>query len=188
MKACREAKANGADIALFPEMWSSGYTFPHNKEWLEQNSISLNSKYVKQFSEISLKLNMAIAITLLEKHEPKPRNTVCLFDRHGKLVYCYSKVHICETDETEKILLVVKLLLYSLSKSFIKYQQISYTFYFINAILNPSQMYCSHSMTASFILSVFIHSKKSGISPHFSTIITTYLRRRTHDLTHKSIF
>ena len=44
IKACREAKANGADIALFPEMWSSGYTFPHNKEWLEQNSISLNSK------------------------------------------------------------------------------------------------------------------------------------------------
>ena len=69
IKACREAKANGADIALFPEMWSSGYTFPHNKDWLEQNSISLNSKYVKQFSEISLKLNMAIAITLLEKHE-----------------------------------------------------------------------------------------------------------------------
>ena len=34
IKACREAKANGADIALFPEMWSSGYTFPHNKEWL----------------------------------------------------------------------------------------------------------------------------------------------------------
>ena len=32
IKACREAKANGTDIALFPEMWSSGYTFPHNKE------------------------------------------------------------------------------------------------------------------------------------------------------------
>ena len=31
IKACREAKANGADIALYPEMWSSGYTFPHNK-------------------------------------------------------------------------------------------------------------------------------------------------------------
>ena len=101
IKACREAKANGADIALFPEMWSSGYTFPHNKEWLEQNSISLNSKYVKQFSEISLKLDMAIAITLLEKHEPKPRNTVCLFDRHGKLVYRYSKVHICDFGEDD---------------------------------------------------------------------------------------
>ena len=101
IKACREAKANGADIALFPEMWSSGYTFPHNKEWLEQNSISLDSKYVKQFSEIALELDMAIAITLLEKHEPKPRNTVCLFDRHGKLVYRYSKVHICDFGEDD---------------------------------------------------------------------------------------
>ena len=44
---------------------------------------------------------MAIAITLLEKHEPKPRNTVCLFDRHGKLVYCYSKVHICDFGEDD---------------------------------------------------------------------------------------
>lgn len=101
IKACREAKANGADIALFPEMWSSGYTFPHNKEWLEQNSISLDSKYVKQFSEIASELDMAIVITLLEKHEPKPRNTVCLFDRHGKLVYRYSKVHICDFGEDD---------------------------------------------------------------------------------------
>ena len=101
IKACREAKANGADIALFSEMWSSGYTFPHNKEWLEQNSVSLDSRYVRQFSELALELDMAIAITLLEKHEPKPRNTVCLFDRHGKLVYRYSKVHICDFGEDD---------------------------------------------------------------------------------------
>ena len=101
IKACREAKANGADIALFSEMWSSGYTFPHNKEWLEQNSVSLDSRYVRQFSELALELDMAIAITLLEKHEPKPRNTVCLFDRYGKLVYRYSKVHICDFGEDD---------------------------------------------------------------------------------------
>ena len=106
IKAWREAKANGADIVLFPEMWSSGYVFPHNREWLEQNSISLDSKYVKRFSEIASELDMAIAITLLEKHEPKPRNTVCLFDRHGKLVYRYSKVHICDfgEDDDESVL------------------------------------------------------------------------------------
>lgn len=101
VKACREAKANGADIALFPEMWSSGYAFPHNKEWLEQNSVSLDSRFVKRFSEIASELDMAIAITLLEKHEPKHRNTVCLFDRHGKLVYRYSKVHICDFGEDD---------------------------------------------------------------------------------------
>ena len=94
IKACRKAKAEGADIALFPEMWSSGYVFSHNREWMEQNSVSLESEYVKMFSEIAVELDMAIAVTLLEKHEPKPRNTVCLFDRHGKPVYRYSKVHI----------------------------------------------------------------------------------------------
>lgn len=101
INACREAKAGGADIALFPEMWSSGYVFPHNREWLEQNAVSLDSQYVARFSEIAAELDMAVAITLLEQHEPKPRNTVCLFDRHGKLVYRYSKVHICDFGEDD---------------------------------------------------------------------------------------
>lgn len=101
IKACREAKEKGADITLFPEMWSCGYVFPHNEERLEQNSVSLDSRYVKRFSETASELGMAIAITLLEKHAPKPRNSVCLFDRHGKLVYHYSKVHICDFGEDD---------------------------------------------------------------------------------------
>ena len=101
IKACREAKQNGADIALFPEMWSSGYIFPHNEEWLNQNSVSSDSDYLKIFSALASELEMAIAITFLEKHEPKPRNTVCLFDRYGKLVYRYSKVHICDFGEED---------------------------------------------------------------------------------------
>lgn len=101
VKACREAKEKGADIALFPEMWSTGYVFPHDKEWLEQNSASLDSKYVKRFSALAAELNLAIAVTLLEKHEPKPRNTVCLFDRHGERMYRYSKVHICNFGEDD---------------------------------------------------------------------------------------
>ncbi len=101
VKACREAKEKGADIALFPEMWSTGYVFPHDNEWLEQNSVSLDSAYVKRFSELAAELDLAIAVTLLEKHEPKPRNTVCLFDRHGELVYRYSKVHICDFGEDD---------------------------------------------------------------------------------------
>lgn len=101
INACREAKAGGADIALFPEMWSSGYVFPHNREWLEQNAVSLDSQYVARFSEIAAELDMAVAITLLERHQPKSRNTVCLFDRHGKLVYRYAKVHICDFGEDD---------------------------------------------------------------------------------------
>lgn len=101
IKACREAKERGADIALFPEMWSTGYRFPHDMESLRKLAISEESSFIKRFSETASELDMAIAITFLEEHEPKPRNTVCLFDRHGKLVYRYSKVHICDFGEED---------------------------------------------------------------------------------------
>ena len=99
--ACREAKERGADIALFPEMWSTGYRFPHDMKALHELAISEESMFIKSFSETAAKLDMAIAITFLEEHKPKPRNTVCLFDRHGKLVYRYSKVHICDFGEED---------------------------------------------------------------------------------------
>lgn len=99
--ACREAKERGADIALFPEMWSTGYRFPHDMKALHELAISEESTFIRRFSETAAKLDMAIAITFLEEHKPKPRNTVCLFDRHGKLVYRYSKVHICDFGEED---------------------------------------------------------------------------------------
>ena len=93
--ACRQAKEKGADIAIFPEMWSCGYAFPHDETSLRECAISCDSAFVKRFSDLAAELDMAIAITLLEQHEPRPRNTVCLFDRHGRLQYRYSKVHTC---------------------------------------------------------------------------------------------
>ena len=99
IEACLQAKGKGSDIALFPEMWSCGYVFPHEAASLRECSIPTDGFFVKRFSELSAQLDMAIAITLLEQHEPKPRNTVCLFDRHGRLQYRYSKVHICDFGE-----------------------------------------------------------------------------------------
>ena len=99
IEACLQAKGKGSDIALFPEMWSCGYVFPHEAASLRECSSPTDGFFVKRFSELSAQLDMAIAITLLEQHEPKPRNTVCLFDRHGRLQYRYSKVHICDFGE-----------------------------------------------------------------------------------------
>jgi predicted amidohydrolase len=41
---------------------------------------------------------MAIAITYLERWDPRPRNSVTLFDRHGEIALSYAKVHTCEFD------------------------------------------------------------------------------------------
>ena len=101
IEACRQAKEKGADIAIFPEMWSCGYAFPHGEASLREYAVSCDNVFVTRFSELAEELDMAIAVTLLEQHEPKPRNTVCLFDRHGKLQYRYSKVHICDFGEAD---------------------------------------------------------------------------------------
>ena len=99
--ACRKAKEKGADIALFPEMWSTGYSIPHDEEALRQAAIPADGAFVRNYAKLAAELDMAIAVTLLEEHEPKPRNTVCLFDRYGKLVFKYSKVHICDFGEDD---------------------------------------------------------------------------------------
>ena len=101
IKACKEAKDKGADIVLFPEMWSIGYRFSHDEDELWEQALTLDSVVLKRYSELANELDMAIAVTFLEKHEPKPRNTVCLFDRHGNLKYRYSKVHICNFGEED---------------------------------------------------------------------------------------
>ena len=96
VEACRKAKALGADIALFPEMWSSGYRIPENMEALKRMAVSADGAFVSAFGELAAKLNMAIAITFLEKTGGMPRNSVSLFDRHGKRLYTYAKVHTCD--------------------------------------------------------------------------------------------
>ncbi|MCI8364192.1 MAG: carbon-nitrogen hydrolase family protein [Eubacterium sp.] len=96
---CKEAKKLGADIALFPEMWSCGYHIPYDMEKLNELAIPAGGEFVTRYAELAKELDMAIGITFLERCEFKPRNTICLYDRHGKAVYKYSKVHICNFGE-----------------------------------------------------------------------------------------
>ena len=97
-EACAKAKELGADIALFPEMWSSGYSIPQDKEELEKLEVSVDGDFVKAFRELAKELKLAIGITFLEEHTPKPRNSVILFDCGGNEVLRYSKVHTCDFD------------------------------------------------------------------------------------------
>lgn len=94
---CELAKARGADIALFPEMWSNGYdiyTRPAGR-WTA-DAIAADSAFVQAFGRLANKLQMAIGITLLEKYHPAPRNAFILFDRFGERKLAYAKVHTCD--------------------------------------------------------------------------------------------
>lgn len=93
---CRRAKQAGADIALFPEMWSTGYDIPQDTQRLKAAATPLDGPFTEVFRSLAAELRMAIGITLLEEHEPLPRNTFCLIDRFGHTVLTYAKVHTCD--------------------------------------------------------------------------------------------
>lgn len=101
--ACEKAKALGADIALFPEMWSDGYSIPQDLDELKKLAVSSESDFVRGFGKLAAELQIAIGITFLEKNEPKPLNSVIIYDRNGKSRLHYSKVHTCAFD-AEKML------------------------------------------------------------------------------------
>jgi predicted amidohydrolase len=98
---CRRASVLGADIALFPEMWNNGYSFfdPNDTggrdRWRAQ-AVDHDSPFIAHFRALAQELNMAIAITYLERWPVAPRNSVSLIDRHGRIVLTYAKVHTCE--------------------------------------------------------------------------------------------
>lgn len=99
----RRAKEMGADLALFPELWSSGYCLEGTEEELGKRAVSRDSRFVRRFGELARELSMAVAITYLEKWEPSPRNTVTVFDRFGRNVLTYAKVHTCDFADERKL-------------------------------------------------------------------------------------
>ena len=93
---CKKAKNMGADIVLFPEMWSTGYCIPEDTSLLASMAIPSDGEFVNAFGTLARELDMAIAITYLESFSPSPRNSVCIFDRFGRRVLDYAKVHTCD--------------------------------------------------------------------------------------------
>lgn len=103
---CKKAKEMGAHIAVFPEMWNTGYemlfegnikdqdNIPQEKinKW-KSKAIENNNEFINKYINLAKELEMAIAITYLEKTKQKPKNTVIIIDRNGKIILKYSKVH-----------------------------------------------------------------------------------------------
>jgi len=104
---CRQAAAQGADIALLPEMWSIGYTrfkadVPGDKKHFYTLARATNSTYVQQFATLAKELDMAIGFTYLQAWDPLSRNALTLFDRHGEEVFTYAKVHTSDFKSMER--------------------------------------------------------------------------------------
>ena len=99
LESCKQAKKMGADIALFPEMWSNGYDIYHQPlDCVKSAAISANGDFVHSFGNAAKELHMAIGITFLERYGDGIRNSLVLFDRFGVKQLTYAKVHTCDFD------------------------------------------------------------------------------------------
>lgn len=84
-------------------MWNVGYQLPDPDDademvqWQAQ-AIGPDSAFVTHFRDLARELDMAIALTYLERWPELPRNTMALIDRRGEIVLTYAKVHTCDFD------------------------------------------------------------------------------------------
>jgi deaminated glutathione amidase len=102
----REAKAAGADLVLFPEMYSNGYAAfdrddPADKaRWLA-GARSVDGDFIGQFRAAARASGVHVVATFLEAAQPKPFNAAVLIDPRGDIVLRHRKVHICDFDTPE---------------------------------------------------------------------------------------
>ena len=102
LQYCRDSKALGADLVVFPELWNIGMApcpidTAGRRSWTA-SAIGRRSGFIQAFAALARELRMNIAITYLEARLPKPRNSVSIINAHGDVVLDYSKVFICRRE------------------------------------------------------------------------------------------
>lgn len=105
---CRLARTLGADVALFPEMWSNGYFFfdeitPEILEQWRASAIDQKHAYFKHFQTLAHELKLAIGLTYLEARGTALYDSFALIDRHGEVVLNYAKVHTLDMNAVEAL-------------------------------------------------------------------------------------
>ncbi|MGO9271562.1 MAG: carbon-nitrogen hydrolase family protein [Terriglobia bacterium] len=105
LQYCRCSKALGADLAVFPELWNIGFApcpiDAAGRALWTASAIDQRSNFFQGFAALAQEVDMNIAITYLEAHRPRPRNTVSIINGQGEVVLNYSKVFICDFGEDE---------------------------------------------------------------------------------------
>lgn len=100
---CKKAKGKGADVALFPEMWSNGYRIGGDGFNAESGAVSADSDFVRAFGKAAKEFEMAVGVTFLEERGGTFLNSFALFDRFGERKFVYSKVHTCDFGDEGKL-------------------------------------------------------------------------------------
>ncbi|WP_026960811.1 carbon-nitrogen family hydrolase [Alicyclobacillus herbarius] len=86
-----KAREGGADVAVLPEMWTSGYDFGR----LEEHAETLTGPTRARMAEAARRLGLWVVAGSWPVRGPEGvANTSCTFAPNGQLVHVYRKVHL----------------------------------------------------------------------------------------------
>ena len=101
-----EGKNAGAEIVVFPEMYSNGHAGfdPKNPAAIEcwrAGAHAADGKFIEAFRAAARAYQIYVVATFLEAADPKPFNSALLIDPNGRTILHHRKVHICDFDSPE---------------------------------------------------------------------------------------
>lgn len=90
-EAVKKAKSRGAEFAILPEMFASGFNYGENKK-----AIASGRNFVRDFLEIAKENKIFLAGTVphLEENSPKPSNRMIFASPDGEILASYDKIHL----------------------------------------------------------------------------------------------
>jgi len=91
----------GANLAEFPELWILEALDVRSMRRDGSPGPLWENAIFSAFAALAEELSMNIAVTYLEAHLPKPRNSVSIINGKGEVVLNYSKVFICDFGQAE---------------------------------------------------------------------------------------
>lgn len=94
----KQAAEKGADLIIFPELYACGYNTIYLENHKSELGFEVKDRHVKLMAEAARENNIYVVMPCIIKEKERLFNGLYIFDRIGKIVGTYKKIHLWEEE------------------------------------------------------------------------------------------